>query len=91
MQIVFSCAPKQARKCESRHWFPFSADGRSVARSLYDHVITKYSWMGRLPHFLSCGAPLTRSASRRAWSYATKPDILVIMKNFEKGTFLWEA
>ena len=28
-------------------------DGRSVGRSVYGHVITKFSWMGRLPHFLS--------------------------------------
>ena len=27
-------------------------DGRA-----YGHVITKFSWMGRLPHFLSYGAP----------------------------------
>ena len=31
--------------------------GRTVARSVYGHVITKFSRMGRLPHFLSYGAP----------------------------------
>ena len=30
--------------------------GRTVARSVYGHVITKFSGMGRLPHFLSYGA-----------------------------------
>ena len=30
MQLVFSWAPKLARKCESKHWFPCGADGRSV-------------------------------------------------------------
>ena len=46
-------------------------DGRSLARSVYGHVITKFSWMGRLPHFLSYGAPLlnllifSRSRCRR--------------------------
>ena len=35
--------------------------GRMVARSLYGHVITKFSGMGRLPHFLSYGAPPTRA------------------------------
>ena len=30
--------------------------GRTVARSVYGHVITKFSRMGRLPHFLSYGA-----------------------------------
>ena len=33
---------------------------RTVARSHYGHVITKFSQMGRLPHFLSYGAPPTR-------------------------------
>ena len=36
--------------------------GRTVARaggqSVYGHVITKFSWMGRLLHFLTHGAPL---------------------------------
>ena len=31
----------------------------------YGHVITKFSRMGRLPHFLSYGAP-----SARGWSSA---------------------
>ena len=39
-------------------------DGRSLASSVYGHVITKFSRMGRLPHFLSCGAPPMRGASR---------------------------
>ena len=43
---------------------------RTVARSMYGHVITKFSGMGRLPHFLSCGAPSTNGASRHAWSSA---------------------
>ena len=37
------------------HWYGCGADGRSV----YGHVITKCSWVGRLPHFLSYGAPPT--------------------------------
>ena len=40
-------------------------DGRSLACSVYGHVITKFSRMGRLPHFLSYGAPPMRGASRR--------------------------
>ena len=39
-------------------------DGRAAGRSVYGHVITKFSWMGRLPHFLSYGAP--RSAASGA-------------------------
>ena len=57
VQLVFSWAPKLARKCESKHWFPCCADGRSA----YGHVITKFSPMGRLPHFLSYGAPSTHA------------------------------
>ena len=57
VQLVFSWAPKLARKCESRHWFPCGADRRSV----YGHVIIKYSRMSKLPHFLSYGAPSTRA------------------------------
>ena len=43
---------------------------RTDGRSVYGHVITKFSRMGRLPHFLSYGAPPTRGASSRAWSSA---------------------
>ena len=46
-------------------------DGVSLARSVYGHVITKFSRMGRLPQFLSYGAPPTREAPR--WSSAIKP------------------
>ena len=37
--------------------------GRSVGRSVYCHLITKFSRMGRLPHFLNNGAPLKRNFS----------------------------
>ena len=65
VQLVFPWAPKLARKCESRHWFPCGADGRS-----YGHVITKFSRMGRLPHFLTYGAPPTHARFARGWSSA---------------------
>ena len=58
-------ASKLARKCESKHWCACGADGRS-----YGHVITKFSRTGRLPHFLSYGAPSTRALRARAWSSA---------------------
>ena len=38
-------------------------DGRSVGRSMYGHVITKFSRTGRLPHFLSYGAPRVESCN----------------------------
>ena len=47
-------------------------DGRSLTLSVYGHVITKFSRAGRLPHFLSHGAPPTRGAKRRAWNSAKK-------------------
>ena len=55
-------APKEARKCESKLWYACGADGRSLGRadgqSMYGHVITKFSRMGRLLRFLTHGAPL---------------------------------
>ena len=63
VQLVFPWAPKLARKCESRHWFPCGADGRS-----YGHVITKFSRMGRLPNFLTYGAPPTLARFAHGWS-----------------------
>ena len=36
-------------------------DGRAVGRSVYGHVVTKFSRVGRLPHFLSYGAPLKKT------------------------------
>ena len=38
------------------------AFGRSGGQPVYGHVITKFSRMGNLPHFLSHGAPLRARA-----------------------------
>ena len=58
VQYQFSRAPKLARKCEILNiGVPVvQTDGRA-----YGHVIAKFSWMGRLPHFISYGAPSTRA------------------------------
>ena len=40
VQSVFSWAPKLARRCGIKHWFPCGADGRSGGRAAYGHVIT---------------------------------------------------
>ena len=32
-QLIITWAPKLARTCESKHWFPCGADGRSGVRS----------------------------------------------------------
>ena len=37
-------------------------DGRAGGRSVYGHVITKFSRLGKLLHFLTHGAPLGRFA-----------------------------
>ena len=52
-------------------------DGRA-----YGHVITKFSRMGRLPHFLSYGAPSTRARFARGWSSA-----ITWFATTVKGTF----
>ena len=38
--------------------------GRTVGRSVYGHVITKFSTMGSLPPFLTHGAPLRALRAR---------------------------
>ena len=38
-------------------------DGRVGGRSVYGHVIAKFSWMGSLPHFLTHGALLCESSA----------------------------
>ena len=48
-------------------------DGRSGGRSVYGHVITKFSRMDRLLHFLTHGAPLAHFARE---SPAMIPDLL---------------
>ena len=44
------------------HWYTCGADWRSLEQvgdhSMYSHMITKFSWMGRLLHFLTHGALL---------------------------------
>ena len=46
------------------HWYACGADGLSVGRSVYGHVITKFSRMGSLPHFLTHGPPLQALRAR---------------------------
>ena len=40
-------APKLARKCEIKHWYACSAEGRKVGWSVYGHVIAEFSRMDR--------------------------------------------
>ena len=76
VQSAFSWAPKVARKCESKHWYACGADGRSGGRSVYGHVITKFSRMGSLPHFVTHGAPLRASRARAPLKSLWAPRLL---------------
>ena len=46
-------------------------NGRAGGRSVYDHVITKFSRMGSLSHFLTHGAPLRSIRARELRYYAS--------------------
>ena len=48
---------------------------------MYGHVITKFPQMGRLPYFLSYGAP----ATRRAWSSAITTQRILLEKKKQIG------
>ena len=62
VQYQSSCATKLARKCEIEHWFSCGADGRAGGRSVYCHVITKFSGMGRFTYpWCSAGALRARA------------------------------
>ena len=70
-------------------------NGRSLARSVYGHVITKFSEMGRLPHFLSYGAPhnpqvfkLFNLFQLRVFQEKTRSDWLNLLSNFHNFAFL---
>ena len=46
--------------------------GRAGGRSVYGHVITKFSQMGSLPHFLTHGAPLRALRAREVLYYPNR-------------------
>ena len=48
------------------HWFACGANGRRADGRAYGHVITKFSRMGRLLHFLTHGASLRALREREA-------------------------
>ena len=60
VQLASSWVPKVVRKYESKHWFSCGADGRVVGRSVYGHVITRFSGMDRFTKLWGSarGAPL---------------------------------
>ena len=62
VQLVFYWAPKLARKCESKHWFPCGADGRSFVRCTVTWLPNFLGWVDLLTH----GAPLARASHPRA-------------------------
>ena len=61
-------------------------DGRAVGRSVYGHVITKFSPMGSLTHFFTNGAPL-HTLRARELRYHHRELLFVFFKLFLK-TFL---
>ena len=64
-------------------------DGRA-----YDHVITKFSRIGRLPHFLTHGAPLSAfrvlSAPLLLVHVQSTPDNSNLHTKLKKGSSYWE-
>ena len=63
------------------HWYSCGPDGRSggrsVGRSVYGLVITKFCRMSRLPHFLSYGARRAWSSSITTWSFIVISTVFV--------------
>ena len=81
-----------ARKYESKHWYACGADGQSGGRSVYGHVITKFSRMGSLPYFLTHGAPLRalRARELRYKRFRSSAEIsfrLIQAYNWSKNNF----
>ena len=77
--VSFLWAPKLARKCESKHWLPCGADGRSGARCTVTWLPNFLGWID----LLSYGAPPTRGTSRCAWSSAIRS----IKTSLQHGVF----
>ena len=63
VQLVFTCAPKLAKKCKSRHWLPCGADGRSLARCT---VAWLRNFLGWVDYHLSLAMGLGPRAAIRA-------------------------
>ena len=55
--ISLPVLPNWLESVRIKHWFPCGADGRAGGRSVYGHVITKFSGMGRFTYpWCSAGA-----------------------------------
>ena len=66
---IFLCS-QTSRKCEIENWLACGADGRSV----YGHVITKFSEMGRFTYpWCSAGALRARSSAIKTYSLDILP------------------
>ena len=57
-------------------------DGRAGGRSVYGHVITKFSRMGSLPHFFTHGAPLRAVRARAPLLYHLKLNYKILLIRF---------
>ena len=93
VQYQSSCAPKLARKCEIGHWLPCGAGGRTVSRAggraVYGHLMTKFSRMGSLLHFLTHGAPLRPLRARELCYKFVCSWSLNLQGVMEKTTWAW--
>ena len=76
VQYHFSCAPKLARKCEIERWFACGANGRLVVRSVYDHVITKFSGMGRFTYSWCSACACFARTRAPLWVWGSVPRAL---------------
>ena len=73
VQLVFSWAPKLARKCESKHWFPCGADGSSGRRVVGQSVSQcKVTWLPNFLGWVDYHISLGMELRPRAWSSAKK-------------------
>ena len=58
--LLGSLGSQSSRKCESKHWYAYGADGQSGGRSVV--VRSRDSRVDSLPQFLAHGAPQSRFA-----------------------------
>ena len=71
------------------HWYACGADGRSLGRAVYGHVITKFSRMGRLLHFLTHGVQLARFARESCAKIELSEITNIMMRRWNHNVILF--
>ena len=74
-------APKLDRKCEIKHWYACGADGRKVGRSVYGHVIAKFSRMDRFSKLWSSAQNIELSP----WSNKISAENELVIQSVDDG------